>query len=167
MSHLLGVASLVLEHGGDEDQAMAAMLHDAVEDQGAHLEPVIREKFGPRVADIVLGCTDADTFPKPPWRERKEAYIRHLEHAGTDILLVSCADKVHNARAICTDVRGLGLSVFERFKAGREGTLWLYRTLADVFGRLLPGALSGELRDAVSVMERLGSSPNPLASALT
>ena len=75
VSHLLGVASLVLEHGGDEEQAMAAMLHDAVEDQGAHLEPVIRERFGARVADIVLGCTDADTLPKPPWRERKEAYI--------------------------------------------------------------------------------------------
>jgi GTP pyrophosphokinase len=157
VSHLLGVASLVLEHGGDEEQAMAAMLHDAVEDQGAHLEPVIRERFGARVADIMLGCTDADTLPKPPWRERKEAYIRHLEHAERDVLLVSCADKVHNARAICTDVRTHGQEVFARFKAGREGTRWYYRTLADAFLRLMPGALLDELWDAVSTMEKLAA----------
>lgn len=155
VSHLLGVASLVLEHGGDEEQAMAAMLHDAIEDMGAHLEPIIRERFGARVAGIVLGCTDADTLPKPPWRERKEAYIRHLEHAGQDVLLVSCADKVHNARAICTDVRTHGLDVFGRFKAGQDGTLWYYRTLADAFRRLMPGALADELGDAVATMEGL------------
>ena len=157
VSHLLGVASLVLEHGGDEEQAMAAMLHDAVEDQGSHLEPIIRERFGARVADIVLGCTDADTLPKPPWRERKEAYIRHLETAGTEVLLVSCADKVHNARAICTDVRTHGLEVFDRFKAGQDGTLWYYRTLAAAFRRLMPGALADELSDAVATMENLGA----------
>ena len=78
-SHLFGVASLVLEHGDDEEQAVAAMLHDAVEDVGAHLEPVIRTRFGDRVADIVLGWTDADTLPKPPWRARKKTYINHLE----------------------------------------------------------------------------------------
>ena len=155
VSHLLGVASLVLEHGGDEEQAMAAMLHDAIEDQGAHQEQAIRERFGARVAQIVIGCTDADTLPKPPWRARKEAYLRHLEHAGADILLVSCADKLHNARAICTDVRTHGLVVFDRFKAGQEGTVWYYRSLADAFLRLLPGALSAELGDAVSIMEGL------------
>ena len=152
VSHLLGVASLVLEHGGDEEQAMAAMLHDAIEDQGAHQEQAIRERFGARVAEIVIGCTDADTLPKPPWRARKEAYLRHLEHAGADILLVSCADKLHNARAICTDVRTHGLAVFDRFKAGQEGTVWYYRSLADAFLRLLPGALSAELAEAVAIM---------------
>ena len=157
VSHLLGVASLVLEHGGDEEQAMAAMLHDAIEDQGAHQEQAIRERFGARVAEIVIGCTDADTLPKPPWRARKEAYLRHLEHVGADILLVSCADKVHNARAICTDVRTHGLAVFERFNAGRDGTVWYYRSLADAFLRLMPGALSAELGDAVSTMERLST----------
>lgn len=156
-SHLLGVASLVLEHGGDEDQAVAAMLHDAIEDQGAHLAPIIRQRFGVRVADIVVGCTDADTFPKPPWRERKEAYIRHLEEAGADTLLVSCADKVHNVRAICTDFRTDGMKVFERFKTGRVGTIWYYRKLADAFGRLLPGSLSDELTETVAKMERLAS----------
>ena len=170
VSHLMGVASLVLEHGGDEEQAMAAMLHDAVEDVGAHLEPVIRERFGARVANIVLGCTDADTLPKPHWRERKEAYIRHLEHAGTDVLLVSCADKVHNARAICTDVRTHGLKVFGRFKAGQDGTIWYYGTLADAFRRLLPGALSDELQHAVATMERLGAAdgpPQPVLATVT
>ena len=155
VSHLFGVASLVLEHGGDEDQAIAAMLHDAVEDQGAHLAPIIRERFGARVADIVLGCTDADTFPKPPWQERKEAYIRHLEEAETDTLLVSCADKVHNVRAICTDLRTHGIEVFGRFKGGRVGTLWYYQTLADAFRRLLPGPLSDELAETVAKMEGL------------
>ena len=160
VSHLLGVASLVLEHGGDEEQAMAAMLHDAVEDQGAQFEPVIRERFGARVADIVLGCTDADTLPKPPWRKRKATFIRHPEHAGVDVLLVSCADKVHNARAIWTDVRTHGLEVFDRFKAGQDGTLWYYRTLSDIFYPLLPGALSDELQDAVTVIGRLGTGPD-------
>ena len=155
LGHLLGVASLVLENGGDEDQAIAGLLHDAVEDQGAHQEPVIRERFGDRVADIVMGCTDADTLPKPPWRERKERYIEHLEHASPDILLVSCADKVHNARAIVTDLKTHGDAVFDRFKAGKDGTLWYYATLARVFERRLPSVLSRELDDAVADMARL------------
>ncbi len=157
VSHLLGVASLVLEHGGDEDQAIAAMLHDAVEDQGAEFEPIIRERFGPRVADVVLGCTDADTLPKPPWRERKQAYISHLEEAAEDVLLVSLADKVHNARAICTDVRTHGLVVFERFKAGTQGTLWYYESLSAAFLRLYPSALSDELETAVATMGKLAA----------
>ena len=155
IGHLLGVASLVLEHGGDEEQAMAGMLHDAVEDQGAHQGPIIAARFGDRVAAIVLGCTDADTMPKPPWRARKEAYLRHLDDADRDCLLVSCADKLHNARAICTDMRSHGQAVFDRFNAGRDGTLWYYRALADAFLRLLPGALAAELNDAVALMESL------------
>ena len=95
------------------------------------------------------GCTDADTTPKPPWRTRKEAYVAHLEHAGADILLVSCADKLYNARAIRTDLRTHGLAVFERFNAGMNGTLWYYGALAEAFGRLLPGPLSAELAKTV------------------
>ena len=155
ISHLLGVASLVLEHGADEDQAIAALLHDAVEDQGAHQEPVIRQRFGDRVADIVLGCTDADTLPKLPWRSRKETYIAHLEHAGPDVLLVSSADKLHNARAICTDLRTHGLAVFDRFTGGRDGTLWYYRTLSEAFTRLSPGPLAAELAETVVMMAEL------------
>ena len=159
ISHLLGVASLVLEHGGDEEQAMAGLLHDAVEDQGVHQLAGIRERFGSRVADIVEGCTDADTLPKPPWQARKEAYIAHLEHAAPDVRLVSCADKLHNARAIVTDLRSHGLAVYDRFKGGRDGTLWYYRTLSEVFTRLMPRALAAELAEAVQEMERLSRGP--------
>ncbi len=149
IGHLLAVASLVLEHGGDEEQAMAAVLHDAIEDQGAGQEPIIAARFGARVAAIVRGCTDAETLPKPPWRARKEAYLAHLETAGADVLLVSCADKLHNARAILTDLETHGAAVFERFTAGREGTLWYYGALAEVFARRLPGALARELDGTV------------------
>ena len=155
IGHLLGVASLVLEHGGDEDQAIAGLLHDAIEDAGAHQEAVIAERFGPRVAMIVRACTDADTLPKPPWRERKEAYIAHLEHASGDALLVSAADKLHNARAICTDMRTHGDKVFERFTGGKAGTLWYYATLSKAFSRLLPGALAVELAETVTEARRL------------
>jgi len=98
----------------------------------------------------VQGCTDGETQPKRPWRERKEAYIAHLETAAGDVLLVSCADKLHNVRAIRTDLQTHGLTVFERFNAGREGTLWYYGALAASFRRLLPGPLSSELATTVA-----------------
>jgi (p)ppGpp synthase/HD superfamily hydrolase len=154
IGHLLGVASLVLEHGGDEEQAMAGMLHDAIEDQGQHQEAAITERFGARVARIVRACTDADTMPKPPWRARKEAYVRHLEDANADVLLVSAADKLHNARAILTDLRTHGLAVFERFTGRIDGTLWYYEALAEVFGRRLPGALASELLESTKAVRR-------------
>ncbi len=152
VSHLLGVASLVLEYGGDEDQGCAALLHDAIEDGGAEWEAVIRDKFGLRVAAIVRACTDADVQPKPPWRARKEAYIAHLETEGPDALLVSAADKLHNARAIVSDLHTHGVEMFSRFNAGQDGTLWYYETLAEVFSRRLPGPLSRELADTVAQM---------------
>ncbi|HEY1856080.1 HD domain-containing protein [Acidocella sp.] len=157
ISHLLGVASLVLEHGGDEEQAIAGLLHDAIEDQGAHQEPIIAERFGARVASIVRGCTDADTLPKPPWRARKAAYLAHLETAGPDVLLVSCADKLYNARAIRIDLQTHGLAVFERFNAGHAGTLWYYRALAASFQRLLPGPLSAELATTVAELGQMAT----------
>jgi (p)ppGpp synthase/HD superfamily hydrolase len=155
IAHLLGVASIVLEHGGDEEQAVAGLLHDAIEDAGAHQEAVIADQFGSRVAAIVRGCTDADTVPKPPWRARKEAYIAHLNGVGPDVLIVSAADKLHNARSICTDLRAVGPAVFDRFKGGRDGTLWYYREISAAFSRLLPGVLAIELAETVSEMERL------------
>lgn len=154
IGHLLGVASLVLEHGGDEEQAAAGVLHDAIEDCGAEHEGVIRARFGERVAAIVRGCTDADTIPKPPWRARKQAYISHLEDAGPDIWLVSCADKLHNARAILTDLQTHGEAVFNRFAAGQDGTVWYYGALAEAFNRLLPGPLSRELKETVERIEQ-------------
>lgn len=136
ITHPMAVASIALEHGADEEQAMAALLHDAVEDGGAHYAQRIREQFGNRVADIVQGCTDGvpdATGIKPPWKERKVRYIAHLQHAHEDVLLVSGSDKLHNARAIVEDLLTIGPSVFNRFSASKEQTLWYYETLAGVF----------------------------------
>jgi (p)ppGpp synthase/HD superfamily hydrolase len=158
VAHLLGVASLVLEYGGEEDQAIAGLLHDAIEDVGPEQEKIIAERFGPRVAAIVRGCTDAIVRPKPPWRARKEAYIAHLADADSDVLLVAAADKLYNARAIVADLRTFGLAVFDRFQGGEAGTIWYYQTLAREFMRLLPGPLSAELSEAAGEMVRLTGS---------
>ena len=149
LSHLMSVSALVLEHGGDEDLAIAGLLHDAIEDVGPDQEPIILERYGARVAHIVRACTDADTLPKPPWQARKEAYLAHLEAADPDVLLVSCADKLHNARAILSDLRTDGLEVFTRFKAGQGGTLWYYEALAEVFGRRLDNPIAQRLQETV------------------
>jgi len=152
LSHLMSVSALVLEHGGDEELAIAGLLHDAIEDVGVEQEPIILEHYGVRVAHTVRACTDADTFPKPPWRDRKEAYLAHLEEADADVLLVSCADKLHNARAILSDLRTDGPSVFTRFKAGKDGTLWYYRSLAEVFLRRLDNPIAQRLQETVTAM---------------
>ncbi|HEB57737.1 MAG TPA: HD domain-containing protein [Gammaproteobacteria bacterium] len=156
LDHLLGVASLVIEHGGDEDEVIAALLHDAVEDQGG--EPTlarIREAFGDRVADIVAGCTDAVTKPKPPWRARKEAYIAHVREAMPSVRFVSNADKLHNARAILNDYREHGEQLWQRFSTDMSGILWYYRSLADVFNETNDNALSRELDRVVGEIEAL------------
>jgi GTP pyrophosphokinase len=158
VAHLLGVASIALEHGADEDEAIAALLHDAVEDQGgAETAAAIRRRFGARVADIVAGCTDAETTPKPPWRERKERYLAHLREASPSVRLVSCADKLYNARAILRDYRALGDDLWKRFSGGREGTLWYYRALANAFRAAGMTPLTEELDRVVSEIERLAS----------
>jgi len=138
VSHLLGVASIVLEFGGDEDEAIAALLHDAPEDQGGERElEQIRSRFGGRVAEIVSGCSDdmpEDPKHKLPWPERKAAYQKHIRStADSSVLLVSAADKLHNARATLYDLRREGSSVWQRFKAGRDASLWNYRCLADAY----------------------------------
>jgi len=146
IAHLMGVASLVLEFGGDEDMAIAGLLHDVVEDcGGAPLLKEIRRRFGSRVAKIVDGCTDSDTDPKPPWRERKESYIHHLKDADAETRLVSAADKLNNVRSILSDYREVGESIWARFKGGRDGTLWYYRALLKEFLRGKPNRLVREL----------------------
>lgn len=155
VSHLTAVAGTVLEHGGDENLAIAALLHDAIEDCGAEHEAGIAARFGPQVAAIVRDCTDAEVQPKPLWRARKEAYLARLADKPRDSLLVSAADKLHNARAIVADLRTHGPAMMSRFNAGAEGTLWYYRSLADAYARLLPGALARDLALAVEEMERL------------
>jgi (p)ppGpp synthase/HD superfamily hydrolase len=146
MYHLLGVSSLVIEFGGDEDQAIGGLLHDVLEDCGAEHEPVIRAEFGDRVAGIVLACTDGDAASKAGhtspegrrrnWFERKVQYLAHLADAPDHVLLVSGADKLHNARAILQDLEDplVGAEVFGRFTGGRDGTLGYYEALARIFG---------------------------------
>jgi GTP pyrophosphokinase len=162
ISHLIGVAGLVLENGGDRDQAIAGLLHDAIEDRGVDypggvdaLRKDLEAEFGPTVLRIVEGCTDAETMPKPPYQARKERYIAHLDDAPPEVLLVSCADKLHNARAIVADLRVMGNALFDRFNGGREGTLWYYESLASVFERRGPGHLAAELRRTVETMKTL------------
>jgi GTP pyrophosphokinase len=156
VSHLLAVSSLVLEHGGDEDEAIAALLHDAVEDQGGAATALdIRKRFGDRVADIVLGCTDADTQPKPPWRPRKEEYLDRLRQASGSVVLVVAADKLHNARSILVEYRRSGEELWSRFGGGREGTLWYYRESIQILKGTGPPALVGELERVIAELERL------------
>ncbi|NQU22623.1 MAG: HD domain-containing protein [Candidatus Nealsonbacteria bacterium] len=156
LAHLLAVASLVLEHGGDEDEAIAALLHDAIEDQGgkAAAEQVLL-RFGPRVAEIVEGCTDAHTQPKPPWRQRKEAFIARLPRASRSVRLVAAADKLHNVRSLLRDYRLHGESLWDHFRGGRDGTLWYHRCVTDVLKQAGSTALIEELDRAVSQLERL------------
>ena len=154
VSHLLGVASLVLEDGGSEDEAIAALLHDAVEDQGgAPTLERVRQRFGDEVARIVAACSDTDQDPKPPWRARKEAYLAHLEEADESVLRVSLADKLHNARAIARDLRTHGEPVWQRFSAGHEEQLWYYRALLDVFQRRSRSPMVHELAAMLRQLE--------------
>jgi (p)ppGpp synthase/HD superfamily hydrolase len=156
ISHLMSVAALVLEAGGDEDQAIAALLHDVVEDCGG--EPMlqeVRDRFGDRVAGIVKGCTDAYTIPKPPWKQRKLEYLKVLRDADDDIRLVSAADKLHNVRTILADYRLEGDSVWNRFSGRRDGTLWYYRAVLNVLLQGTRNRLIGELERAVQELESL------------
>jgi (p)ppGpp synthase/HD superfamily hydrolase len=146
LSHLLATAGLVLERGGDEDQAIAALLHDGPEDQGGeHTLALIRARFGHRVAAIVEGCSDTLVTPKPPWRPRKEAFLARLADLGPDVWPVVLADKVHNARTIVDDLRAVGPGALDRFSGGHDGTLWYYGTLAAELTVLAPGPLADEL----------------------
>jgi (p)ppGpp synthase/HD superfamily hydrolase len=134
VSHLMSVSALVLEHGGDEDQAIAGLLHDAVEDQGGlETAALIRERFGPRVTQIVMGCTDAVERPgqaKPAWRARKQAFIERLRTGPAEVALVVCADKIHNLRSIIADVEREGPSTLTRF-AHPALIGWYYAGVAD------------------------------------
>jgi GTP pyrophosphokinase len=157
LAHLMGVCALVLEYGGDEDQAIAGLLHDVIEDCGEEHRAAVRRLFGDRVADIVEGCTDGvpdAAGQKPPWKQRKEAYLHHLRDAARDTLLVSACDKLYNARAIAGDVRSIGRAVFDRFSAKRDETLWYYGALLDVFSARMGerDPLVMELRESVRAM---------------
>jgi (p)ppGpp synthase/HD superfamily hydrolase len=167
ISHLMSVAALVLEAGGGEDEAIAALLHDVVEDCGGH--PVlaeVRQRFGDRVANIVQGCTDAYTIPKPPWKKRKLDYLDVLRCSGNDVRLVSAADKLHNVRTILADYRREGDSVWERFSGRKDGTLWYYRAVLDVLRDGKPNRLVDELQRVVTELETLATKGSARATSL-
>ncbi|ANV87717.1 HD domain-containing protein [Picosynechococcus sp. PCC 7117] len=155
VAHLLGVASLVLEAGGDEDEAIAALLHDAIEDQGGwETRALICEKFGERVATIVEGCSDSfDGEKKKPWRERKEAYLQHLQTASASMHLVAMADKLYNAQSILRDYQRIGEALWPRFKGEKEGTLWYYNSLLKIFDLSHP--LAQELHRTMETLKTL------------
>jgi len=166
VGHLLSVTAIVIEYGGDEEMAIAALLHDAVEDQGgAPRLREIRRKFGRRVAHIVDGCTDTDQQPKPPWLERKRAYIARVAKESGDVRLVSAADKLSNVRETLHDFRAQGEEVFERFAGKKAGTLWYYRALVEAFRRAGSNALIEELDRAVSQLESLAAVRTPAAKS--
>ena len=156
--HPMGVASLVLEAGGDEEQAIAALLHDVPEDCGgeARLTEIL-EMFGPRVEAMVRGCSDSlvvEKEDKAPWRERKQAHIDHVATAHMDTLIVTAADKTHNGRAIATDLQTIGNQVWERFNASREDIIWYYSTFyVELEKRGVTPALLNPLRTAIEVMK--------------
>lgn len=156
VSHLIAVSALTLEYGGGEDEAIAALLHDAVEDQGgAETREEIRRLFGPHITSIVDGCTDTDEHPKPPWRARKEAYIAHIRTAPRSVRLVSACDKLHNSRSLARDYRLCGEALWSRFSGGREGTLWYYRAIVYALQSAETSLLIDDLDRAVTELESL------------
>jgi len=161
-AHLFAVTAIVLEMGSDEEEAIVALLHDVIEDQGgAEAEAEIRERFGDRIAAMVRDLSDTDVIPKPPWRDRKEAYIAGVAAHEIGAVRVSIADKLHNARAIVLDHRIVGDEIWDRFSADGPGTLWYYESLLDAFDRrreeLGPGALAAleELRRSVAELRAI------------
>jgi GTP pyrophosphokinase len=157
VAHLLAVAALVIEHGGDEDEAIAALLHDAVEDQGGETtRQRILGLFGERVVAIITGCTDAEGEPKPAWEERKRRHVASVCCADESVRLVTAADKLHNARSVLADYLRFGEASWARFRGGRAGTLWYYRAMTEALRQqpsLRLNALIAELERVVSDLE--------------
>ena len=164
LGHLMGVASIVLDDGGSEDEAIAALLHDAAEDQGGRPRLAdIRLRFGDAVARIVEDCTDSWETPKPPWAERKMAYVEHARTLPPSSLRVSAADKVHNSYAILRDLRNIGEAVWERFNASADDVIAYYQGLVRAYREAGGGRLVDELERIVRGIEReMGDRiPNP------
>jgi (p)ppGpp synthase/HD superfamily hydrolase len=160
ISHLLSVAALVIEDGGTEEEAIAALLHDAIEDQGgAKTREEIRQKFGEKVVAIVNGCTDSEVIPKPPWKERKQRYIDNTSSATLEVRRVSLADKLHNARSILADWYRIGEAVWDKFKGGKQGTLWFYRSFIAAHQQAGYSFLGEELERVVTKIEQVAKSP--------
>jgi (p)ppGpp synthase/HD superfamily hydrolase len=154
LTHLLAVAVIVAEHGGDEEQILAALLHDYLEDiEGASAEEV-EKRFGSRVAHFVEALSDSTEHPKPPWEERKRSYLEKLAREPAELKLVSAADKLHNARSLLRDVDVVGDALWDRFTANREQTLWYYRSVCEALGTGWEHPLLDELERTVAELCR-------------
>lgn len=158
MSHLLSVAALVLEDGGTEDEAIAALLHDAVEDQGGQpTREAIRQQFGEAVVAIVDGCTEWSQPPKPPWKQRKQAYLENLRHASSSVRRVSLADKLHNARSLLAAWQQQGDCIWDQFNSASAERLWFYRELSQIYREHGSCWLSCEFDRVVDLLSELDS----------
>ncbi len=172
ISHLLAVTAIALDHGASENEAIAALLHDAVEDQGGQetLEE-IRRRFGDQVARIVAACSDTDASPKPPWRERKEAFVRRLRTEPYSVRLVVAADKLHNVRDVLSSYRVQGEDLWSHFNGRRDGTLWYYRAVVDALvGAAKPGenrlqAIIDEIDRTLAALQQLMAEQDRTAPA--
>jgi (p)ppGpp synthase/HD superfamily hydrolase len=159
LSHLLSVAALVLEEGGDEDEAIAALLHDAIEDQGGlNTRDLILAKFGKRVCDIVEGCTESQTEPLPAWQDRKVLHLEKLAQETTSVRRVTLADKLHNVRSMLMDYNHCGPSLWQRFGGGRSGTIWYYRAVADCLRSPHITPIFSELERSIDWLDYLSKS---------
>jgi (p)ppGpp synthase/HD superfamily hydrolase len=159
ITHLLSVAALVLEVGGNEDEAIAGLLHDSIEDQGGKpTREDVRKHFGDTVVAIIDGCTEWDSLPKPPWQERKNRYLENLRHASASVRRVSLADKLHNARSLLIDSRIYGDDIWNHLKVGRERTLWFYQSLIQVYRETGSDWMTEELARIVSQLSEESTS---------
>jgi (p)ppGpp synthase/HD superfamily hydrolase len=156
IAHLMAVTALVIDDGGSEDEAIAALLHDVVEDHGGRprLDDV-RRRFGDRVAEIVEGCTDSFETPKPPWLERKRAYVEHTRRAGPSVVRVSAADKLVNVSTILRDLRRAGSDVWKRFAVGPTDVAWYYTEMTAALRAAGGGVLVDELAKATEELRAL------------
>lgn len=158
ISHSMAVSSLVMEYGGDGDQAIAALLHDAIEDGGAEFGQLIRQKFGHRVHSIVQDCTDGlpDAIgQKSDWYPRKRKFLANLVSMPSDSLLVIAADKLHNTRSILQDFQVIGDEVFERFSTHKEGTLWYYNQVVDVLSKNFTSPITQQLQSTIEALNKI------------
>ncbi len=163
LSHLLAVTAIALDNGATEDEAIGALLHDAVEDAGGKARLAdIKAKFGTAVADIVAGCSDTDTITKPPWRERKLAAVAHVNEAPVPVKFVKASDSLHNARSVLADYRAIKDALWTRFKGGKEGMLWYLRAMATAFTEPRLRRLAKDLDAAVTELETLTNDGRPV-----
>ena len=164
VTHLMGVAALVGEFGGDEDQVIGALLHDAAEDQGGvETVALIRERFGETVAAYVEGCSDTLTTPKPPWLERKKAFIESTREAPPTLRLLIAADKLYNARSMVADFSVVGHALWDRFSVDCESTLWYHREMLDVLRQGWDNPILGELENAIHRLDEAAAGEPPKA----